>query len=57
MGKHKGKPDKDWAKAVKSAADEAESKEGPGGTYTLTTEESAAAGPIRDYTVTLDGPK
>ena len=55
MPKHTGKPDKDWAKAVKSAADEAKNAEGDkvAGTYTLTTVTS----PIRDYTVTLDGPK
>jgi hypothetical protein len=52
MGKHKGKPDKDWVKAVKSAAEEAEKAGGGGQNYTLTTQTS----PIRDYTVTLENP-
>jgi len=51
MGKSKGDPKKNWAEAVKSAADKADKP----GTYTLTTEQTAA--PIRDYIVTLDGPK
>jgi len=62
MGRYKGQPKKDWAEAVKSAADKATADRAEPGTYTLETEreeiEDSEAGmaPIRDYIVTLDGP-
>ena len=54
MGKHTGQKNRDWAKAVKSAADGA-----PPGDYTLTTVVSTQPpakpgdAPIREYEVTL----
>jgi hypothetical protein len=65
MGNHTGQKDRDWAKAVKSAADEAK-KAGDynpkkAGAYNLTTQiieqPQPDLAPIREYIVTLDGPK
>jgi hypothetical protein len=66
MGKHKGKKIRgDWVAAVTSAAEQVVADRAPPGNYTLETEaeevkppqKDTANRPIRDYTVTLDGPR